>query len=163
MSSHQHKLAAAAAMALIAAAVFLGAIFKGVYNERAAWDMRDYHFKVIEQFSRQFPEPDLSDYRSATGPGYHLVLAVVHRFITTDERALRAVGCAFAVALCAIPAFWVAGHLKWWVAVAVCLPAVTSLYVFGSAVWTLPDDCSWLTVLIAIILAYRRRWNLPAC
>jgi hypothetical protein len=31
---------------------------------------------------------------------------------------------------------------------------LTSLYVFGSAVWLLPDDAAWLTVLVAILIAF---------
>jgi hypothetical protein len=149
-----NALFAAVVVACLAGAVYVGAIYAGVYNLRAASDQKDYHLLVIEQFSHQAPYPDFSSYRSATGPGYHVVLAAVHRLVTTDLRGLRVVGSLFAVALLAVLA-WAAGRRVHWVAAMVlCLPMLASLYVFGSAVWLLPDDAAWLTVLVAILVAF---------
>jgi hypothetical protein len=144
-------------MALLGAAVLLGAIFTGVSNLRAASDQRDYHLRVIEQFSSQLPRPDLSDYRSATGPGYHLLMAVVHRWFTNDERALRAVSAGITLLLLAMLGWAVGRYVKWTTAVALCLPMLTSLYVFVSGVWLLPDNLAWLTVLAALLVAHRPR------
>jgi hypothetical protein len=150
---------AAAVIAVVSAAVLLGAIVAGVYNDRATRDEREYHLQVIEQFSREFPHPNLSDYRSATGPGYHLILAAVHRWVTTDLRTLRAVGAIFTVLLVACLA-WVAGtRVNWPNAAALSLPMVTSLYVFVSGAWLLPDNLAWLTVLLLMLLAFRQRFD----
>ena len=40
-------------------------------------DERLFHLPVIQQFSGQFPLPDLSDYPSATTPLYHLAMSLV--------------------------------------------------------------------------------------
>ncbi len=144
-------------MAFLAAGVVFTAILSGAQNLRASSDQRDYHWVVIEQFSRQFPRPDLSDYRSATSPGYHLAIAAIHRWVTQDERTLRLLSGCFTVALLALLAGWTGMRMCWTTAAAVCLPVLTSLYVFGSAVWLLPDNLAWLTVLAALLLAYREQ------
>lgn len=141
-------------LACLGLAVYVGAIYAGVYNLRAASDQRDYHLLVIEQFSHEFPYPDFASYRSATGPGYHVVLAAVHRLVTTNLHALRVVGSLFAVALLAVLAWAVGRRQRWPAALVLCLPMLTSLYVFGSAVWLLPDDAAWLTVLVAVLIAF---------
>jgi hypothetical protein len=150
--------------ACLAAAVYVGAIYAGVYNLRAASDQKDYHLLAIEQFSHQFPYPNFASYRSATGPGYHVVLAAVHRLVTTDLNALRVVGSLFAVGLLALLAWAVGRRVHWLAAVVLCLPMLTSLYVFGSAVWLLPDDAAWLTVLVAVLIAFhgKSRSNVEA-
>jgi hypothetical protein len=43
------------------------------------------------------------------------------------------------------------------VAIILCLPAVASLYIFGSGAWLTPDNAGWLGVLLAMMLALRRR------
>jgi hypothetical protein len=148
---------AAGVMTFLATVVNLGGILAGVYNDRATSDQRDYHLLVIEQFSRQFPHPDLSDYRSATGPGYHLALAVVHRWITSDPQVLRATGAVFTLGLFALLGWATGRHVRWTTAMALCLPLLASLYVFVSGVWLLPDNLAWLTVLAALLLAFRER------
>ena len=148
---------AAVAMLLVGLAIVLGGVLSGAYNDRAWRDQTVYHLRVIEQFSRELPRPDLSNYYSATGPLYHLLLAPVHRWITPDERALRVVSGLFTVALLALLGWAVGRHSRWRTAVALCLPMACSLYVFVSAVWLLPDNLAWLTCLVALLLAYRPR------
>ena len=178
----RNPLFAAVVMAVLGAAVAWGAIAAGVYNDRANADQNIYHLRVIEQFSREFPRPNLSDYYSATGPGFHLAVALVHRFVSQDLNVLRIAGSLFTIALLAV-AGWVATPRVWrrtdisppgiapdtsgirwrisaplrfgWLAgVLLCAPMLTSLYVFVSGTWLLPDNLAWLCVLLVIAAAW---------
>lgn len=175
---YRNPAIAAAILACLSAAILWSAIGLGVYNERANADQNIYHLRVIEQFSREFPHPNLSDYYSATGPGFHLALALVHRFISQDLTVLRVVGSLFTIVLlgllggAAVPAVWrttdephavapsvtcrvaVPSRDGWLDAVLLCLPMLTSLYVFVSGVWLLPDNLAWLAVLVAMLAAF---------
>ena len=66
-----------------AAGIHLGlalvAILAGITGASEWFDQRDYHLPVILEFARTLPTPDLSDYNSATTPGYHLLMAVAVR------------------------------------------------------------------------------------
>ena len=55
-------------------------------------DQRKYHEPTILVFAEQWPRVDLVNYPSATSPGYHLVLAVVARYISHDLVVLQFAG-----------------------------------------------------------------------
>jgi len=135
--------------------VFAGILGGGRENARGRLDQDTYHWMVIEQFSRQWPEPDLTDYRSATGPGYHLPLAWVHRFVTENQTAIRVVGAVWTILLLGSLGREVGYRIQGIRAIAVCLPMVVSLYVVVSGVYLLPDNLAWLTVLGLMVLAFR--------
>lgn len=129
----------------------------GAEIRRAAFDEREFHRPVIEKFARDFPRVDLADYPAATAPGYHLILAAVHRYVWSDVRLLRAVSAGITVLLVSVLGWSLGRRLPLGTAVAVGLPLVTSIYVVSSGGWLLPDNLGWLTVLLALLLAYRRR------
>ena len=52
-------------------------------------DQRQYHEPTILTFAEQWPSVDLINYPSATSPGYHLVIAVVARYISHDLVVLQ--------------------------------------------------------------------------
>ncbi|HZW10024.1 MAG TPA: hypothetical protein VFF69_08980, partial [Phycisphaerales bacterium] len=86
-----------------AIAVFaLGAwplIFSGFVKGRGAADQLNYHEQVIRTFAADWPNPDYSDYLSATTPGYHTLLAAVAHFLTDDRRVLQLIASAFTLGL----------------------------------------------------------------
>jgi hypothetical protein len=151
---YRNPLLAAGVLALLSAVVAWGAIGLGVYNDRANADQNIYHLRFIEQFSRELPRPNLSDYYSATGPGFHLALALVHRFVSQDVDVLRAVGAVFTIGLLGVLGWLTGSRVGWPRAVLLCLPMLTSLYVFVSAAWLLPDNLAWLCVLLVIAAAW---------
>jgi len=59
---------------------------------RGAFDQLNYHEQVIRRFVEQWPAPDLSDYLSATTPGYHLALAAFAEYAGESAVALRLAG-----------------------------------------------------------------------
>jgi hypothetical protein len=144
----------------LASAVFVWASDRVI--PRAANDQNEYHLKAIRQFAAQWPRPNLRDYASATTPGYHLAMALVDRFVTGNEIALRAAGASFTVGMLATLGWLLAGRTpRARDAVALSLPLVTSLYTFSSGIYLLPDNAAWWGVVLAIALALdgRQRWG----
>lgn len=155
------RLSGAAVLAGLSGTLILAAVAAiwaaGAEIRRAAFDEREFHRPVIEKFARDFPRVDLADYPAATAPGYHLILAAVHRYVSSDVRTLRAVGAGFTILFIGVLGWSVGGRLPVGFAVAVALPLVASLYVVSSSTWLLPDNLGWLTVLLALLLAFRER------
>ena len=132
------------------------------FNAGRGWSDQSYHLRAIHKFAAEWPRFDFRDYSSATTPGFHVFMATIERWITPDVRVLRAVSAALTAALLCtvglIPrrqgefAFFCCG-----------LPLVTSLYVFSSGAWALPDNVGWWGVLAVLLLAWRdgdnRRWD----
>jgi len=149
----------------LAAAVIVGAfllaalplILTGYDYGRGAMDQNRYHLEVIGRFAEQWPAFDLRDYESATTPGYHIALATVGRLLGTDVLVLRLAGAVFTLGLLGTIAWYAARRVGAAAAVAICAPLVTSLYVFGSGVWLLPDNAAWWGVLAILLLALRPR------
>ncbi len=157
-----HALATPAILAAIA----LPIILSGNMNGRGAGDQFKYHAKVIQTFTEQLPRPNLSDYFSATTPGYHLILAAVARLgLNSDEPAhvaLRLVSLLFSLALVSLFAWAVGRRTDPFTAVCLSLPLCLSLYVVNSAAWLLPDNLGWLGVLLILLIALRDRHIWPS-
>jgi hypothetical protein len=166
-----HHRRSAGRVRLVAAALVPPAVFlalaacvwvSGRGIPRAANDQNVYHLKAIRQFAAQWPRPDFRDYPSASTPGYLLALALVDRFVTGNEIALRAAGASFTVGMLATLGWLLARRARRTPdAVALCLPLVTSLYTFSSGAYLLPDNAAWWGVVLALALALdeRRRWG----
>lgn len=146
-------LLAAGAFALPAVALILAGHVRG----RAAHDQLNFHEPVIRRFAESLPRPDLSDYLSATTPGYHLALATFARLVGDDPRALRLAGLVFSLALVGLLAWWLARRTHAPRALALAAPFACSMYVFSSGAWLLPDNAGWLGVLGVLLLALRPR------
>jgi hypothetical protein len=148
-------------MATVLVALFLPAALPLILTDyergRAADDQNMWHLPAIRQFARQLPRPDLRDYLSATTPLYHLLIAAADRWISPDLRVLRLLGALFTAGLLATLGAAVARRAPAWLAIALCLPMVASLYVFGSGAWLLPDNAGWWGVLALMLLAFRHR------
>jgi hypothetical protein len=124
---------------------------------RGAYDQMNYHLRVIERFAGELPTPDLTDYLSATTPGYHLVLSAPSA-AGVGTRGLRLLGMLFAVGLVGVVAWFVGVRARSGVeAAAVVLPLAASMYVMHSAMWLLPDDAAWLGVACVMAVSFRRK------
>jgi hypothetical protein len=156
-------LALAVWFALAAAVIASGKI-----PHRVAYDQLLYHSQVITTFAREWPRPDLSDYLSATTPGFHLLLAALVRVFGSNFTLQQCV-CAL------ITGIWLAAML--WAAdrgalvrgrtreyniskLATVLPLFASMYVFASGVYILPDNTAWLGVIALLILTFAREFTL---
>lgn len=132
-------------------------IIRGGGLPRATDDEKTYHLPTIEQFARQWPRPDVSDYPSAATPGYYLALAPVRRFFSADVRRLRLVGLVFSVGLVATLVGAVGRRASPGIAEVLCLPFICSLYVISSGARLLPDNAGWWGALAILLIALRRR------
>jgi hypothetical protein len=136
---------AAGTMCVITAAALLLLILWGRDDHRATYDQTLYHLPTIRHFASQFPRPNLSNYLSATTPGYHLVVAAVARLGGWSDRltALKVIGALFTVGLVGTTGWLIGGRVGFRQAVVLTLPLLCSLYVISSGVWLLPDNAGW--------------------
>lgn len=153
-------LAASLAAPLIFLAIAWPLILIGANKGRGAADSLNYHEKAIRSFAKQFPHPDLSDYLSATTPGYHLLVSVFARFISDKQIYLQLfsslITAGLVITLASACAWRMRRAMSPFGVVAVCLPFLTSLYVVSSGVWLLPDNAAWWALLCVLLLALRR-------
>lgn len=128
-------------------------ILAGDFNGRGAFDQLNYHEPAAVRFAQQWPKPDLSNYLSATTPGYHLVLAAAAQVFGTDRVALQLIGSLFTGALFLLLGVTLARHVGPRRAIGLLLPLAGSMYAFFPAVWLLPDNAGWLLVLGVLLIA----------
>jgi len=136
-----------------------------------SYDHDRFHLPLVREFAAQFPACDLADYPSATGPGFHLVLAATAQVVGTGETTLQLVGSIMAIGLAATVA-WRLGSWRGsaWQGVLLSLPLVLNPYLLGNAIWLMTDNLSlWLlacpilgATLVAATPARLGRWGLAA-
>jgi hypothetical protein len=132
-----------------------------VDHGRGQSDQDAYHAVVVRDFARQWPAVDLTDYASATTPGYHLALSAVAAAGVESVWAWRWLGYAFTAGLIAWVGGWCCRHRGPAGAVLV-LPMLASLYVVSAGAWLLPDNAGWLGVAVVLTVAMGRRWTAAA-
>lgn len=164
-NSNAHKPWLAAA---IVAGLFLLAAMPFVladYNSGQVYfnNQNLFHLKAVKVFSSQMPHPDLTDYASATTPLYHLVLAAIDRYISDDMRLLRTANVLMAAGLLATLAWAIARENCTRTAIVLCLPLVTSWYIFGPAVWLDPGNAGLWGVTALLIIAMRPIADVGTC
>ncbi|MCE2884468.1 MAG: hypothetical protein LW806_06150 [Planctomycetaceae bacterium] len=140
---------AAGMIHLVAALV---AILLGIVETSEWYDQRDYHLPVIRAFAEALPAPDLSDYNSATTPGYHLVMAVAMR-VTGESMALWIVNACFGALFVAIVAAAVARMAGALAGIAGGLLLGCSPYVLSSSVWLTTDNLASIALVSAFLAA----------
>ncbi|MFM1868752.1 MAG: hypothetical protein RL591_2160 [Planctomycetota bacterium] len=139
-----------------AAGVHLGlaliAILAGITGTSEWFDQRDYHLPVIFEFARTLPTPTVSDYNSATTPGYHLLMAVAVR-AGVEGVLLSVVNALFGVVFVAMVAGYIGRLSGVLVGIAAgCLLGV-SPYVLSSSVWMTTDNLASIALFGAFLAA----------
>lgn len=155
-------------------AVFV--IVQQVIPHRPAYDQKYYHEPTIRGFAEQLPALDLWDYLSATTPGYHILQALVVRLVSGQVWVLQSVNALITAGLIGLLTYavtrrleerhehtQVAGERTLLLGVVLAGPMVTSMYIFQSGVFLLPDNTSWLLVLGVLLLALRPTWGVRTC
>lgn len=148
---HDGRRAAIAAGA-VHAAVALLAVTLGLSGSSEWYDQTHYHLPVIERFAAELPSPNLADYRSATTPGYHLLLALAMR-TGLGIFGLHIVNAAFGVALVATVAWFVGARAGRRLGVAAGAVVGLSPYVVSGSVWLNTDNLGLLLVVLCMIAA----------
>jgi hypothetical protein len=113
------------------------------------YDQDQSHLPTVRQFSAQWPVPDLSDYRSTTGPMWHLLLSLLH-LAGVPDAALRVAGVAAGGALVAV--MWAVARRSASpaVAAALALPLACSPFVLGGSAWVTTDVPAALCMALAL-------------
>ena len=119
-------------------------------NGRAFADQTNFHLPTIIYFVQQF---DFSDYPSATTPGYHLLLAIVGKFFSSNEVFLKIISSLFTAAFIGLISNMLYSHFGKIKTLLLLLPMIYSIYIFPAGVWLLPDNLAWLSVAGILILA----------
>lgn len=114
------------------------------------YDQDLYHIQAIRQFESQLPSPDLSDYPSATGPGYHLLYALSGSVIGSDLVTLRWYSLVFAAGLVVVIAGFTTNVTMPMTAAVLASPIAVSYYLLGSAVYVATDNLAWLLAAIPL-------------
>jgi MYXO-CTERM domain-containing protein len=144
--------------ALFAVAVVPAIAANGGGTSEAADELR-YHLPAIRMLVRDGLHTDFVLLPTATTPGYHVVMAFVAEFFSSNLTVLRLCSSTFGLWLVlavASPIVEGAGSLR---AMVLCLPLLLSSYVLGSAIWLTTDDAGWALVAAVLALAIfgRRR------
>jgi len=126
---------------------------------RAADDQNRYHLVAIDEFATALPHVDVSDYPSATTPGYHLLLAVCKRAFNLDSQGLRAFAAIFTIGLLVALGAALGARVGWVAGALMALPVALSLYVISSGAWLLPDNAAWWAALTIALLALSPKQN----
>ncbi len=135
-------------------------ILAQVHRGRMASDQMRYHEVVVRVLARSWPEVIYRDYLSATTPGYHTFIAGASKVVGEDRVHLQLLGSIFAIVFVAGMGYAVGRRAPPLEAIALTLPLATSIYVWPSAVWLLPDAAGWLGVLIVLLLSLHGRFTL---
>ena len=113
-------------------------------------DQRKYHEPTILAFAEQWPSVDLVNYPSATSPGYHLLMALVAKYMSHDLVVLQFAGSLLSFGLLLVVWGYGARHARAWPALGLVLPLVASSYVIGSGIWLVTDNAGLLFVCLAL-------------
>ncbi|MDY7109643.1 MAG: hypothetical protein SYC29_13495, partial [Planctomycetota bacterium] len=145
------RRAAIVAIAIIIFAILVWPlVLTGARGTSEAWDQRRYHRPVIDTMIEQWPRPDLADYDSATTPGYHLLLALIGKYISPSAIVFQFTGSLFSLALLLVVLRWVLRRVGDWRALALIAPLPASSYFLGGAIWLTTDNAGWLFAALAL-------------
>ena len=126
------------------------AILWGYNSTSEAYDQDNYHWPVIQKMAEQFPHVDVVNYKSATTPGYHLLIAVIVKFLTADERMLRLISSMFGLGLLMVVMALASRRSGGWTAQALTAPLLCSSYILSGSIWLTTDNAAWMFVALAL-------------
>ncbi len=145
------RLWAVAGIVCLLVTVSWPVMLSGNLSGRGASDDLLFHWPAIEQFADELPNPDLSDYPSATTPGYHLLLAPLVK-MGIGHTGIQFIASVWTLAFFALMGWVIAARFGKG-AIILMLPMLSSMYVLYPGIWLLPDNAGWLGVLAILLLA----------
>jgi len=113
------------------------------------YDQDQSHLPTVHQFAAQWPLPDLRDYRSTTGPLWHLALSLLHR-VGIPDAGLRLAGIAAGTALVCVLWGAIRRSASPSVSAALALPIACSPFVLGGSAWITTDVPAALCMTLAL-------------
>lgn len=136
--------------------VAAGVAFSGLIATAGGRDQRSFHYPSVLAIIAGFPDIDIANLRTATGPLYHLILAAVAGPLHLSEAGVQTISAAFSAALAALVLVHtsVAGSRS--TRFLAAAPLVCSPYFWQSALWMLTDNAALLFGSSAWFLLMRR-------
>lgn len=151
-TGRREVMAAATGAAAIHMLVAGAAIVAGITGTPAWHDEVGYHYPAIERFASELPAPVLTDYKSATAPGYHLVMAVFLR-LGVEGIPLHLVNTVFGALLSALLAGFVACRAGALVGLLAGAALGLSKYTVNPSVFIATDNPAALLVVLSFVAA----------
>jgi hypothetical protein len=127
-------------------------VLAGLEGTYAHADQVAYHAPTIAKMAAEMPSPVLSDYQSATAPGFHLAMSAFSS-LGADSSALRAMNALFGAALVAFATALVAVRGGGRAALAFGAALALSPYTLNPSIWLATDNLAMLFVLAAFAAA----------
>ena len=131
----------------------LGIFFGERHQASQAFDQDYYHMQVIRQFESEWPKPNISDFTSATGPTYHLVMVVIGKVVGSDLATLRLASMIFGIGLITAVASVSALFIGVRGAALLAMPLATSMYVVASGIYVHTDNFAWMCAAVVVGIA----------
>jgi hypothetical protein len=100
--------------------------------------------------SGQLPMPDLICYPSVCAPGYYLILALVHKFISSDPLTLHVVNGSFGLAFVMVVFHFASRNTSPGTALVLTLPLVCSSYLIERSLWINTDNASAFFTFVCV-------------
>mgnify|MGYP006876022086 CR=1 FL=1 len=147
-------LALAAALTVVAATAVVA--WRGVVVTAGGRDQTLFHLPTIQKFRAEFPQLNVVDVATATGPLFHIVIAAIAAAFGLGVAATQIAGSLFAGAAAAT-ATSVAGERTVGDRLLIVAPLLLSAYFWQSALWLNTDDAALLFTLVALALLARRQ------
>lgn len=119
-------------------------------------DQERYHWPTILAMSDHLDSLSLEEYRTATGPVYHFVLAGMARKFGDSQTVIRVINAVLSLPLVLVAYLLVRRQASPWLAALLVLPFVISAYTLSSAIWITTDNASLFFVLAALFAATAR-------
>jgi hypothetical protein len=145
-------LVAALVAGALHGALACAGIFAGLEGTYAHADQVRYHAPTIAKMAAEMPSPVLSDYQSATAPGFHLMMSAL-RAIGADTIVLHAWNALLGVLLVAFATTLVAARAGGMVGVVFGAALGLSPYTLNPSIWLATDNLATLFVLAAFAAA----------
>lgn len=113
-------------------------------------DQDRFHYQVVRQFDASWPAIDISNYGTATGPGYHYVMASISQVTGHELDSLRLISMIFGAMLLVGVAGWCATMVSVRAAAFLTMPLAASIYVVGSGLYVHTDNFGWMVVVFLL-------------
>ena len=110
---------------------------------RAYFDHTHFHLPVITQLINNF---DISDYKAATAPGYHLIFASVGQVTGLNVTFFKLINAFITAIFIGYLCIKLSANYRPLKVFLLMLPMVLSVYILPAGVWLLPDNLAWFTV-----------------
>ena len=141
------------ALCVLFAALTLPMAWLGRVGTSEAVDQNDYHWPTILAMSEDWPAVSLDEYRTATGPLYHALLAGIVWLTGADQAPIRVINALLSLVLIVAVHMLVSRRVGSWLAVLFTLPLAFSAYVLSSAIWITTDNFGLAFVVLALVAA----------